>query len=284
MATSKEIKNRLKTLKSLEKVTDAMRKTAAARINRSKNLLFAFRPYLDELDELTSEIFTNCNCLINSPLVKPINETGNSCLVAITTDKGLCGSFNIDVYNSVTMYEIGSPVDTSLYGIGKKGLNFFRKKGFNVVKSYSDLPFEVTKDFSFSLADELIQIFKEGKVSCVDIIFTRLVNVVIQKPATKRLLPYRANEVHEKGYTYSFEPDISLMLDDLIKTHIRASLHGAMLESRASEQAARMVMMEKANKSSNEMIDELVILSNKIRQNRINRELADIIGASGFSA
>ena len=290
MSSTKEIKRRIKSVKSTKKITKAMELVSASKMKRAISKTLASRLYSsyswelltslsERLDDITHKFFTE-----NSNKEKYL-------IVLITSNRGLCGGYNSQIIKK-TIAIIKSEVDNQsvdIITVGKKGDNAMRRTGQNVVASFIDMPDNITLKDIIPLSTYLTNEFKEEKYGKVYIAYTDFVSALTQKPIVRKILPVSKEEFREtieensgkklpdkKEIPYLFEGDTDKLLDTLAEKLIRMQIYQMMLESNASEQSSRMVAMKNANEAAGEMIDDLTLVFNKARQAGITREISEI--------
>ena len=290
MASTKEIKRRIKSVKSTKKITKAMELVSASKMKRAISKTLASRLYSiyswdiltslsERMDEVTHKFFTeNTN-------------TEKYLIVLITSNRGLCGGYNSQVIKKVIATiknEVGNQ-SADIITVGKKGDSAMRRTGQNVVATFIDLPSNITLQNILPISTYLTNEFKEGKYSKVYIAYTDFVSALTQKSKVKQILPISKAELKEtieesletklpekKEIPYLFEGDTEKLLDALSEKLVRMQIYQMFLESNASEESSRMVAMKNANEAAGEMIDDLTLVFNKARQAGITREISEI--------
>ena len=280
MATLREIKTRIKSVKNTQQITKAMKMVAAAKMRRAQDRMFSARPYAEKIRELIQ----NLTASVENPQLELLKSrpVQNVTLVVITSDRGLCGSFNTNVIKKAVMEaDAHRDLNLSIVTLGKKGYDFFRKRGYNIVDRkvdfYNDLQFAHANE----IANTLIKRFITGETDAVKIIYNEFKSVARQNLVVDKLLPISLEdfETQQTG-DYIYEPDQAAILEALLPRHIRTQVWRALLESFASEQAARMIAMENATDNANEIIRQLTLQYNKARQAAITKEILEIVGGA----
>lgn len=280
MATLREIKTRIKSVKNTQQITKAMKMVAAAKMRRAQDRMFSARPYAEKIRELIQ----NLTASVENPQLELLKSrpVQNVTLVVITSDRGLCGSFNTNVIKKAVMEaDAHRDLNLSIVTLGKKGYDFFRKRGYNIVDRkvdfYNDLQFAHANE----IANTLIKHFITGETDAVKIIYNEFKSVARQNLVVDKLLPISLEdfETQQTG-DYIYEPDQAAILEALLPRHIRTQVWRALLESFASEQAARMIAMENATDNANEIIRQLTLQYNKARQAAITKEILEIVGGA----
>jgi F-type H+-transporting ATPase subunit gamma len=296
MASTKEIKRRIKSVKSTKKITKAMELVAASKMKRAVSQTLASRLYAS----YSWDILTSLSDRLEELTHKYFIENGNKekyLIVLITSNRGLCGGYNSQIIKktiSAIKNEVsGQSVD--IITVGKKGDGAMRRTGQNVIATFTDIPDNVSMRDIASLSTYLTNEFKAEKYSKVYIAYTDFISALTQKPIIKKILPISKEELKEvveenlkdlpaqtgklpvkSEIPYLIEGDIDTLLDTLAEKLIRMQIYQMMLESNASEQSSRMVAMKNANEAADEMIDDLTLVFNKARQAGITREISEI--------
>lgn len=285
MASTKEIKRRIKSVKSTKKITKAMELVAASKMKRAISQTLASRLYsayswelltslADRLEETTNKLFID-------------NEAEKNLIVLITSNRGLCGGYNSQIIKeTVKSLKLGS---ADIITVGKKGDGAMRRVGQNVIASYVELPDTIKLSDIVPLSAQLIKEYQSGQYGNIYIAYTDFVSALSQKPKVRRILPVSKAEFREtlegnageklaelKAVPYTFEGEADKLLDLLAEKLIRMQIYQMLLESNASEQSARMLAMKNANEAAGEMIDDLTLMFNKARQAGITREISEI--------
>lgn len=280
MATLREIKQRIKSIKSTQQITKAMKMVAAAKMRRAQERMFAARPYAGKIKELIQNLAANAESS-QSPLlqVRPVKRLR---LVVITADRGLCGAFNSHIIRNA-VNECATYVDqeVSMICVGKKGYDFFRKRDYQIAQQFSGIFHELQYAHADQIAQSLIRDFVEDRIDAVRLIYNEFKSVANQQLVVEDLLPLKLDEFEETTPTdYLYEPSQEALLQALLPKHIRMQVWRALLESNASEQAARMIAMENATDNASELIRTLTLQCNKARQASITKEILEIVGGA----
>jgi len=281
MANLKDIRDQIKSVKSIQKVTKAMKMVAAAKMRRAQDNMEKARPYASKLFEIINNLKSD---IISLDL--PLTETRKVkriAFVVITSDKGLAGSFNSSILKKAQQ-EIDTleNIDVDVFCIGKKSSDFFNARNYNVISNesefWNDLDFSTATTISTNITDH----FLNKKVDQIRVIFNEFVNVATQKVIVKTLLPLEFEEDSDllENTDLLYEPSKEEIIDHLTPKHVKVQVWRFLLESFASEQAARMVAMENATSNSEEMIKDLTLKFNKARQAAITTEMLEIVGGA----
>src|SRR5262245_11070354 len=284
MPTLRDIKRRIRSVESTQKITKAMKLVAAAKLRRAQERVIGARPYAQKMSELLGSLVSRVGDEGN-PLLE--RRTGaRKRLVVICADKGLCGAFNSNVLRAATHYlRDAQNVDVTLVVVGKKSRDFFRRREWPVKSEMLGFFDRLAYSHAQELANGLMADYLAGEVDEVQLIYNEFHSVAVQRVTRQQLLPIPAEEA-AAGATdgavgeYIFEPSPDAILAALLPRHVTTQVYRALMESVAGEFGARMTAMEAATKNAKEMIDVLTIQYNKARQERITKELLDIVGGA----
>ena len=283
MATLRDIKRRIRSVESTQKITKAMKLVAAAKLRRAQERVIGARPYAQKMGELLGSLVSRVGD-DGHPLL--VRRTGSrKRLVVITADKGLCGAFNSNVLRAATSYlRGGDNVDVTLVVVGKKSRDFFRRRDWPVKSEMLGFFDRLAYSHAQELAGGLMADYLAGEIDEVHLIYNEFRSVAVQRVTQQRLLPIEAEAVagggDAVGGEYIFEPGPDAILASLLPRHVTTQVYRALMESVAGEFGARMTAMEAATKNAKEMIGVLTIQYNKARQERITKELLDIVGGA----
>ncbi len=291
MATLRDIKQRIKGVKSTQQITKAMKMVAAAKLRRATDAIINARPYAKKIQTLLSHLASSDD-LVNNPLFVS-RDVKNVAVVVVTADRGLCGAFNTNIIREATRYikeELEAQnISHSLYCLGKKGSDYFSKRNYNVVQKYPGIFSSLNYSIAQRLSDQLISGFVKGEFDKVILIFNEFKSIIQQKIVIEQFLPIPIegstdNEKHAEA-NYIYEPDQKAIFEYLIPKHLKAQLWRVLLESNAAEFAARMTAMDNATTNAKELIRTLNLKYNKERQAAITKEILEIVsGANALKA
>jgi F-type H+-transporting ATPase subunit gamma len=282
MATLRDIQRRIRSVQSTQKITKAMKLVAAAKLRRAQERITAARPYAIKMGELLSGLVGRAEGDAHPLLAR--RDTGRRRLVVITADKGLCGAFNSNILRASLAFlrEVGN-VDVTLVVVGKKARDFYRRRQWQVKGEMLGFFDRLAYAHAQELAGGLIRDYLEGEVDEVHLLYNEFRSVAVQRVRRQQLLPIEAQTeppAPGMGGDYIYEPSAEAILAALLPRHVTTQVFRALMESLAGEYGARMTAMESASKNAKEMIDVLTIQYNKARQERITRELLDIVGGA----
>jgi len=293
MASTKEIKRRIKSIKSTKKITKAMELVAASKMKRALSATLASRLYAKYSWEVLTSVAKNLE--ENTYSLFTEREEKNILLVLITSNRGLCGAYNAQVTKKALqlLKKQNNSVNLDIVSIGKKGDAFMRRIGKNVLASFTELPDQISLSSIVPISKLLIDEYNELHYDKVYVAYTDFVSTLSQKPNIKQLLPVSRSDLkdlieglgeltgeslinQDKKINYLIEGDINKLIGRLALDITRMQIYQMLLESNASEQSSRMVAMKNASEASGEMIDDLTLVFNKARQSNITREISEI--------
>ena len=284
MATLRDIQRRIRSVQSTQKITRAMKLVAAAKLRRAQERILAARPYATKMAELLGNLVAAADGGDGSahPLLEQ-REGPRRQIVIITADRGLAGAFNSNVLrNSLAFLRASNATALTLVVVGRKARDFYRRRPYTVKRDMVGFWDRLAYSHASELADFFIAQYIGGEVDEVHLIYNEFRSVALQRPVRQQLLPIPRSEAEGAGQPidYIYEPSAPAILADLLPRHVRMQVFRALMESLAGEYGARMTAMEAATKNAKEMIDILTIQYNKARQEKITKELLDIVGGA----
>ncbi len=289
MPSLKDIQLKIVGVKKTQQITKAMNMVAAAKLRGAQSRMEEFRPYAEKFGSVMGELSATAN-----PSAFPLmerREVKKGLLVVVTSDRGLCGAFNANILNASEKYLKAQQAEgrkMRLACIGKKAASYFRRGPYEVVHTLVDCMGNVQMFNARQVGQEMIRAFLDGEVDEVQLMYGRFINVAVQKPTLKRLLPISSEGLGEQASeekkgpqaTYIYEPEPEKILNQLMPMYVNVQILHSMLETAASEQAARMTAMDNATRACTDMIHSLTLTFNKARQAAITKELMDIVGGA----
>jgi F-type H+-transporting ATPase subunit gamma len=291
MPSLQHTRRRIGSVKNTQKITKAMKLVSAAKLRRAQERILAARPYADQMAALQAQLSRR---MAATPHALMQRSQGSKVeLVVVSADRGLCGSFNAQIFRQTT--ELAGQLEAegqtvTLTTIGKKARDFFKRRRWPITKSWTQLFDRLQFDQANAIAQELIGLFTSGERAEVRLLFTEFRSVVSQRVTVQMLLPVTAQsprsdnestsapDAQSGGYLY--EPEEDQLLDELLPRAVAVQLFRALLESATSEQGARMMAMDSASRNAGQMIGRLTLIYNKTRQAAITKELMDIVGGA----
>lgn len=283
MANLKEVKNKIGGVKKTSQITKAMNMVAAAKLRGAQERMERFRSYAEKFAEAMQSVSGNMDPG-QFPLMQP-REVNSVALVVVTSDRGLCGSFNVNILKTserlIRQFQ-SEGKKVSLVCVGKKSRNYFSKRA-TVRRSYPDIMNTFQMFNAREIATDIAAAFLSGEIDEVRLVYSRFQTVATQRPVSEPLLPVQpVAAAGESGATaeYIYEPDPVAIMETLLPLYLNVMVYHAMLEVSAGEHAARMTAMDNATKACSDMIHSLTLLYNKARQSAITAELMDIVGGA----
>lgn len=290
MPTLRDIRRRISGVSNTSKITQAMKMVSAAKLRRAQEAILSARPYVLKLEDMLSNLVAAIGEDYSHPLIEQRKEIKSIAVIVISSDRGLCGSFNSNLLRTVSLFinndlakdYPGAAV--TLLTVGKKSISYFDKEKYPIIAKFPD----VFAQLNFVQARQIVDMarsgFTSGKFDKVFIYYNEFVNVVRQQPKVLTLLPIQPKKEEKTGIhssvDYIFEPEKVAILDELMPKLVNIQLWRTMLESAAAEQAARMMAMDNATLNAKEIIKHLELVFNKKRQELITKEMLEIVGGA----
>lgn len=283
MAVGKEIKTKIGSVKSTQKITSAMELVAASKMRRAQERMALGKPYARRIRAVIGHL-ANANSQYRHHYLmdREVKRVG---FVVISTDRGLCGGLNINLFKSVVraMKEWrDKDVGVDLCTVGAKASAFFGGLGGNIVATVRDMGDDPSASDLVGSVKVMLDAFDEGKIDRLYLVSNSFVNTMTQKPEVEQLLPLEPeeNEQLKHIWDYIYEPDSESMLEGLLTRYIESQVYQGVVENKACEMAARMIAMKNATDNAGDLIDELQLIYNKARQAAITQELSEIVGGA----
>ncbi len=277
-----DIRRRIRSVKSTQQITKAMKMVSAAKLRRAQEAMFAARPYARKMLAVLNGVASRAN-----PEAHPLlQERGHArvLLVVITGDKGLCGAFNANIIRTASRFVADRhAVAVELSVVGRKGRDAMKRRGFKVrserIGVFQALRYATARE----LAHELIAAFSSGEIDEVFLVYNEFKSVIQQRLAVDRLLPIErhALDPQQPAFDYLYEPEPAGIFDSLLPRHVEVQVWKALLESQAAEHGARMTSMDAATNNASDMIDRLTLYMNKVRQAAITKEIIEVVSGAG---
>lgn len=296
MASIQELKRRIKSVQNIGKVTKAMQMVAASKMKRAQEQALASRPYAAKAWEIATHLSSQSgNVEQFHPLLAQRETVNNVAIVLISADKGLAGGYNGNIFRKVTRFmQENDQEDAHLITVGRKGRDFMARFGRKIDAEFTGIPSPPTTLDIAPIARIALDGFLAGQYDEVYLAYTDFINTIAQEPALRLLLPIRPGDVDsqimkkylseddepDKKYVYTYEPDPESLFDVILPRLTELQIYQAYLESRASEESARMVAMRNATENAKELVSDLKLTYNRIRQESITNEMLDIAGGA----
>jgi F-type H+-transporting ATPase subunit gamma len=284
MPGTKEIRVKIASVKSTQKITKAMQMVATSKMRRAQDRMRLARPYADKIKSVIGNL-TQANPDYRHPYLQERTEVKNVGIIVVSPDRGLCGSLNINNFKTVLLALRdwqSKGVNVSLCLIGSKATSFFRRLPNPVLASTNGLGDTPHIKDLLGTVKVMLDAYKDGKIDRLYIASSRFVNTMTQKPELQQVLPVEldAGAQLQEHWDYIYEPGASEMLDGVLMRYIESQIYRAVVENVACEMAARMVAMKAASDNAGKLINELQLVYNKARQAAITKELAEIVGGA----
>ena len=280
MATLRDIKRRIKSVKNTQQITKAMEMVAAAKLRRAQGRAVAARPYARGMQEMLSNLAATLAAM-NHPLTEQ-RPVKNRAVLVFASNRGLAGSYNAQIIRFTEQQLRGPEGGTMrLVLVGKKLNDYFRRRSYPVLEMYSDLPDQAQLEVAQRITKQAIDWFLNGEVDAVDLVYSQFVSAMTRNTVRMPFLPIApAQGTEAVARDYIFEPNAQELVDRLLPRYVTTRMLQAFAESYASEHSARMLAMGSARKNAGELIDELVLKRNRLRQATITKELSEIVGGA----
>ena len=287
MANLKEIRNRITSIGSTMQITSAMKMVSAAKLKRAQDAIVQMRPYAEKLQEILGNLSGSLD--LSEGTYSEQREVKNVMIVAVSSNRGLCGGFNNNIIKRVNHLASNdfNGMNTSLLPIGKKLNDAFRSsplmiKGSGFPKNTEEVFNDLNFDKIVPIAESLMKAFADGRLDKIVVVYNKFKNAATQVVTTEQFLPIVSNETEEDAASndYIFEPSRVEIVEELIPKSLKVQLYKALLDSFASEHGARMTAMHKATDNASEMQRDLKLVYNKARQAAITNEILEIVGGA----
>ena len=278
-----DLRRRIRAVKNTQQITKAMKMIAASRLRKSQERIINARPYANETLRVLQNLASRTDPAAH-PLLA-VREEKTALIVVITADKGLCGSFNTNIIKAAgeEMLAVGGRA-VVLALIGRRGRDFFARRGYPVVYDRTHFFQHLAFDDAVAIAQVAIEEYSEERVDAVHLVYNEFKSVLQQRIVTERLLPIPRGEMNEANpaarVDYLYEPDAATLFGQMLPRYVQTQVWRALLESAAAENAARMTAMDAATKNATEMIEDLTLYMNKVRQAGITREIIEVVSGA----
>lgn len=290
MANLKEVKGRIQSVTSTQQITKAMKMVAAAKLRRAQDRITQMRPYSQKLTKLIQNVSGGVDAEnLNNPYSTQ-REENNVLLVVVSSDRGLCGGFNNNAFKYARnliqeKYSSQEKNGTlTILPIGKKSMDFFRKRGYKVNDQFATLMGQLSFNEVREAAEYVMDAFENGEFDKVEIVYNEFKNVAVQEIKAEQFLPIQMSKQEEEGNSnavdYIFQPSKEFIFSEIIPKTLKIQFYRTLLESNASEQGARMTAMDQATDNASELLKELRLTYNRTRQAAITKEILEIVGGA----
>lgn len=288
MANLKEVKGRIQSVTSTQQITKAMKMVAAAKLRRAQDNIIQMRPYAQKLSAILQNLSAQGQAAEGSPYAEE-RPVKNVLIMAVTSDKGLCGAFNSNVFKAVNKHikvnyqQQFDNGNVTILAIGKKARDYFTKRNYQVITDYWDMFSPVSFEISTKASEYAMDSFTEGKYDKVVLVYNEFKNVATQVMQVEQFLPVMPAEEAGNGQVqsdYIFEPPREEIVKDLIPKSLKIQVYKAILDSNAAEHGARMTAMDQATENAGELLKELRLTYNRTRQAAITKEILEIVAGA----
>ena len=277
----KEIKNRIGSVQSTKQVTKAMELVSSSKMRKAKDRALASRPYFNTMYETVKDIASNTRG-VRDPFLKQ-REVKNKCYIVIAGDRGLAGGYNSNIFKLTTAHMDGK--QEKVMTVGKKATEFFQKRGYDILAAEESVE-KCDYDSTLALANQAMDLYKKGEVDEVYMVYTEFVSPLTQRPKLLKVLPLafdkeenkETKEQSAKGTRVQYLPSAEVVLGHIIPKYVSGIVYDGVIESFASEQAARRTAMSSANDNADEMLSNLELSYNRARQSAVTQEITEIVG------
>ena len=280
-----DLRRRIRAVKSTQQITKAMKMIAASRLRRAQERVVAARPFAQKMLRVLNGLVSRVDQDAHPLLRVPEAGQGRPLLIVITADRGLCGSFNSNIIKAAGQFikkeNHGRQIALGL--VGRKGRDFFRRRGFDVRYEAAGIFQKLSFNDAAAIADAAIEDFTAGKASSVHLVYNEFKSVMSQRLVVERLLPIPRLEGEGAAgpiTEYKYEPAPEMLFKELLPRHVQVQVYRALLESNAAFFAAQMTAMDAATRNSAEMLDNLTLYMNKVRQAAITREIIEVVSGA----
>ena len=279
MASLKDIRDRIKSVKSIQKVTSAMKMVAAAKVRKAQDRMEQARPYTHALEEVINHILPDVDR--NMLDLLEVREIKRKAYVIVSADRGLAGAFNTNI-TKIAQNEIDlfGKENVDLFCIGKKSRDYFKRRNYNIIESHTEFWNELNYDNAMMIGRSVVNHFTSGKVDEIHVVYNYFLNLAQQEVKSEVMLPLIYDEENGIVKDKLYEPSKEKLVSSLVPRHLNIQIWKYLLESYASEQAARMFAMDNATTNAGDMIKNLTLEFNKARQAAITTEMLEIVSGA----
>lgn len=287
MAGLKEIRTRIISVKTTRQVTSAMKMVSAAKLKKAQDAILQIRPYAYKIHDILLSLGSSIEGYIESVYTRH-HEPDKILIVLISSNRGLCGAFNVNIAKKAVewvqtnyQFQLRSG-EVDFLCIGKQGERQIKLRGMKVVESHHEIYDYFDREHIFQLAGQVMKSFVGGKYSRVDIVYNQFLNAAVQVNTAEQFLPARMDVKSQSThyFDYVFEPSREKIIEELVPMSLKFQFLKALLESHAAEQGARMTAMHQATDNASELIKELTLMYNKLRQTSITSEILEIVSGA----
>lgn len=284
MANLRDLRRRIKSIKSTQQITKAMKAVSAAKMRKAQEAVISARPYSKRIQGVLGRVAVASGGA-KHPLLD-VREPKKAAFIVMTADRGLCGGFNSNIIRRAAQEIKSAGTDASLIAVGRKCRDFFQRRSYNIAKEYIGLGDDIKYASARDIVSFVVDKYSKEEFDVVYLIYSQFVNVLVQKPMMVKLLPAEPpaeeGEGKAKKVDYIYEPSAEAVLAELLPKYIENAIYQGLLETKAGFYSAQMTAMDNATKNASEMIDNLTLVMNRARQAVITKEISEI--CSGAAA
>ena len=277
MASLQDIRRRIKSVKSIQQITNAINMVATSRLRSAKEAAVANKPYADKMAQVVSDVAANAGDF-SHPLLE-VRQEGKRLLLVIAADKGLAGAYSSNAFKEAVS-QVEDKADTEIVAVGRKTREYFVNRSYTVASDYIGFSERPKYDNAKAIANDIIARFQSGEVKEVYMVYTRFVSAIRCVPETVKLLPFGQLSQDGPHAEYIYEPNAADVLGYLLPQYLVTTIYAALLQAAASELSSRMNAMSNATDNAQELIAKLDLHYNKVRQAGITREITEIVGGA----
>lgn len=283
MSTLREIRRRIASIENIAQVTDAMRVVAAARLRRAQENILATRPFAEKFNTILGHLISQMENPTH-PLLES-RELKRVCLISVSADRGLCGSFNSNVIRTTTQrraYYEAQGSEVSVICVGRRTRDHFARRNYNVIAEYVNIFRQLAFESAVAIVAEFEPLYRDKAVDKVEVIYNDFKSAILQTVLVEQLLPLTPEVPtgDDLFLDYLYEPGQDAIFQSVLAKHLNMQMWKVLLDSNAAEQAARMTAMENATRNAKELIDDLVLQRNRARQTQITTEISEIVSGA----
>jgi len=280
MAKTQDLRRRIGSIRNTMQLTKAMKTVSAAKLRRAQDAMLAARPYADQMQKVLKSLASRANPEAHPLLAR--RGDGRVRALVITSDRGLCGSFNVNICRTATTFlEDHRDKDLELLTVGRKGREYFKRRDYEIGRDWEDVLRTVDYPTAVDIAQFLIESYVNDEIDTVYLVYNEFKSTMQQKPVAEQLLPIERLDLEAgESEDYIYEPDAASLFDRLLPKHVEFQVYRALRESVAAEHAARMTAMDAATRNAGELIDKLTLHMNRVRQASITTEIIEVVSGA----
>lgn len=272
------IRRRIKSVTNTRKITKAMGLVATAKLRKAKEALVLNEKYFNSIDSVKDKFLNSMENIDSSFAFK--NHSSKKLFIVLTSEAGLCGSFNASVMSTAIGVIKKDPENSIIMVVGEKGRVYFNKTNYETVAEYVGVPDLPTTKEAKTIYNHGIDLFRKGEIGEINIVYTKFISPVKQTVVVEQVLPITFSEANENTDNIIFEPSKKEVVDSIIERYLKAKIFNCLIHSKVSEHGTRMSAMDGATKNANELLDKLKLKYNRIRQSAITQEISEIVGGA----